>query len=146
MFKKNFQKWGAEKERLDTKDATSFPKVRDVRMCKVGINIGNEQNGGEDFSRPVLVIKKFNNTMFWVAPLSTKQKELDFYYNFTDGSGAPVSVILAQMRLVSVKRFERFLYKLDAEHFERIIAKLMLFLEGARKSKSRTRRDFSGSP
>jgi hypothetical protein len=26
--------------------------------------------------------------MFWIVPLSTKQKSLDFYFNFNDESGA----------------------------------------------------------
>jgi len=50
-----------------------------------GKNIGFEQNGsGDNFSRPVLIVKKFNNHMFWCVPLSTKQKTFDFYFNYTD--------------------------------------------------------------
>ena len=54
-------------------------------MCSLGKNLGYEQNGsGNNFSRPVLVLKKFNNRMFWCIPLSTKQNKFDFYYNFID--------------------------------------------------------------
>jgi len=53
----------------------AFPKSGEVWMCTLGQNLGREQNGGpRDFSRPVLVIKKFNNEIFWVVPLSTKTK------------------------------------------------------------------------
>jgi hypothetical protein len=51
-------------------------------MCSLGKTLRREQDGGsQEFSRPVLVVKKFNNEIFWVVPLSTKQKPLDFYFN-----------------------------------------------------------------
>ena len=42
-----------------------FPQLGEIWMCALGKNIGREQNGGgESFSRPMLVIKKFNNEIF----------------------------------------------------------------------------------
>ena len=40
-------------------------------------------------------------------------KTYDFYYNFTDPNNNKGSVILAQVRLVSVKRFIRDMYKMN---------------------------------
>lgn len=99
-------------------------------MSSLGKNIGFEQNGsGDNFSRPVLVIKKFNNHMFWCAPLSTKQKKFDFYYNFTDLNEEKVSVILAQLRLVSVKRLKRKLYEIKSTELKEIRNTLRRFLQ-----------------
>lgn len=93
-------------------------------------NIGNEQNGsGENFSRPVLIIKKFNNRMFWCVPLSTKQKRFDFYFNFTDPNGLKVSVILAQLKLTSIKRLKRKLYEIEPDLLVRMKEKLRGFLK-----------------
>ena len=90
-------------------------------MVALGKNIGYEQNGsGINFSWPALIVKKFNNQMYWVIPLSTKQKTLNFYYNYTDPLSNPVSAILAQIRLVSVKRFYRKMYLLDIVKFREI--------------------------
>lgn len=98
-------------------------------MSSLGKNIGYEQNGSEDnFSRPVLVIKKFNNHMFWCIPLSTKQKPFDFYFNFIDPNNEKVSVILAQLKLVSVKRLKRKLYNIDSETFVKMREKLRDFI------------------
>jgi mRNA interferase MazF len=98
-------------------------------MTDVGLNIGYEQNGSEDnFSRPMLIIKKFNNHMFWAIPLSTKQKDLDFYFNYTDPNNKKVSAILAQMKLVSVKRLKRDIYVIPKELFDQIKQKLKSFL------------------
>src|SRR5258707_9060303 len=38
-------------------------------------------------------LKKFDNEIFWSFPLSTKQKPLDFYFNYNDPSGAPVAAV-----------------------------------------------------
>ena len=120
-IKKNIHK------ELDIPDR--FPKEGEVWMSVLGKNIGYEQNGSSDnFSRPLLVIKKFNNHMFWAAPLSTKQKKFDFYYNFTDPENNDVSVIVAQLRLVSLKRLKRKLYDMHHEHLSEIKNKIEKFL------------------
>jgi mRNA interferase MazF len=128
---KNFNKWNELKKEIDIKNNVpdNFPKEGEVWMSSVGVNIGYEQNGSEDnFSRPMLIIKKFNNHMFWAIPLSTKQKDFDFYFNFTDPNNQKVSAILAQMKLVSVKRLKRDIYILPKNTLIDIKEKLKLFL------------------
>ncbi len=125
-----FNSWNIIKKSINDSiiKIESFPQRREVWMIFVGKNIGFEQNGGEDFSRPVLIIKKFNNHMFWVAPLSTKQKKIDFYYNFIDKDNNNVSIILAQLRLVDIKRFKRKIYLLDTLIFKDVCQKLRKFI------------------
>ncbi|OGE73984.1 MAG: hypothetical protein A3I07_04410 [Candidatus Doudnabacteria bacterium RIFCSPLOWO2_02_FULL_42_9] len=131
MYKNDFDKWNEIKKRVHSQKIFHhpFPKEGEVWMSILGRNVGFEQNGGgNNFSRPILVIKKFNNQMFWIAPLSTKQKNLDFYYNFIDSDHRKVSVILAQLRLISVKRFKRKMYELSASKFENIKQILKSFI------------------
>ena len=128
---KNFDSWNELKKIIDRKNNTpdNFPKEGEVWMSSVGLNIGYEQNGSEDnFSRPMLVIKKFNNHMFWAVPLSTKQKDFDFYFNYIDPNNQKVSAILAQMKLVSVKRLKRDIYVMPDKVFDQIKHKLKSFL------------------
>ncbi len=128
---KDFDAWNEIKKKIETEgnEPNKFPKEGETWMGSLGRNVGFEQNGsGDNFSRPVLIIKKFNNHMFWCIPLSTKQKDFDFYFNFTDPNNQNVSVILAQMKLVSVKRLSRKLYEFESETFERVKAKLRSFL------------------
>ena len=66
--------------------------------------------------------------MIWCIPLSTKQKEFDFYYNFTDPLHRKVSAILAQMKLLSVQRLKRRLYQLDQINYGTIIERIKGFL------------------
>ena len=143
-MKKDFDKWNKIKKQRDCCEFLTgpFPKEGVVWMCILGVNIGFEQNGAEkDFERPVLVVKKFNNQMYWVVPLSSKQKEYDFYFNFTDPNGLKVAAVLAQMRLISVKRFVREMYRFDDTLFAKVIVDIVGFLD---KSKPRTGRGFSG--
>jgi len=132
-MEQNFDEWNKLKKKIDA-DATiitpdRFPKEGEVWMSATGKNIGFEQNGsGDNFSRPVLIIKKFNNHMFWAVSLSTKQKGFDFYFNFTDPNGKQVSAILAQLKLISIKRLNRKLYDFPAGQLKEIKDKLKGFL------------------
>ena len=127
----NFDSWNELKKKIDAakNEPDKFPKEGEIWMSNLGKNIGFEQNGsGDSFSRPILIVKKFNNHMFWVIPLSTKQKDFDFYFNYTDPNDQKVSAILAQMKLLSVKRLKRKLYDIPDELFDEMKQKLKSFL------------------
>ncbi len=66
--------------------------------------------------------------MFWCIPLTSHQKNLDFYQNFTDPYGRKVALILAQLRLLSPKRFLRYLYSFPCDQLEQTKEKLKRFL------------------
>ena len=128
---KGFDSWNELKKKIDIEVSKPdrFPKEGEVWMSNLGKNIGFEQNGGGDnFSRPILIVKKFNNKMFWCVPLSTKQKSFDFYFNYTDPQAQRVSAILAQMKLLSIKRLRRKLYQLNENTLVEVKIKLKSFL------------------
>ena len=127
----DFDNWNELKKKINIKDTSSefFPQVGEVWICILGKNIGREQNGGSDnFSRPVLIVKKFNNEIFWILPLSTKQKNIDFYYNFIDLNNEKASVILSQIRLIHIKRFERKVYDMSLKDMNEIKKRLREYL------------------
>jgi mRNA interferase MazF len=127
-----FDTWNSIKKNIqaESNEVIAFPKEGEVWMSAVGLNIGYEQNGGgKNFSRPVLIIKKFNNHMFWCVPLSTKQKTFDFYYNYVDPDNQAVSAILAQMKLASIKRLKRKLYEIAPGQLLEIKQIMQGFLE-----------------
>lgn len=119
--KMDFEAWNKIKQDIHYTQNNTYVRQRQVWSTYIGCNIGKEQDGtGPNIERPTLVLKKFNNQMAWVIPLSTKQKKLDFYFNFTDLEGNKVSAILAQLKLVSTKRFIRRLYTLDTPTFSEL--------------------------
>ena len=49
---------------------------REVWWCSLGANIGFEQDGGgEDFERPVVILKKFNLDACLIVPLTARPKK-----------------------------------------------------------------------
>jgi mRNA interferase MazF len=102
---------------------------REVWFCVVGENIGYEQDGrGPRFLRPVIVIKKFNNEVLWVLPLTTKEKTGKYYYSFKLGEKAVSTAILSQLKLIDAKRLEYKIGNLTQSDFKSLKSKLTQLL------------------
>ena len=126
MQNKDFESWNAEKQSLEKFGPEFLPfHEREIWWCSIGINLGDEQDGkNELFERPVLVVRKFNKKIAWVLPMSTKTKEGIYYHNL-EYDGRVFSIILSQFRLVSVKRFRRFVRKISPHQFSIIKERLV---------------------
>ncbi len=126
-----FNNWNELKKYIEIRSFVPdrFPTKGEVWMISLGKNVGYEQAGtGTHFGRPMLVVKKFNNLLFWCVPLSTKQKDFDFYYNYTDIDGRKVSGIISQMKPISIKRFDRYMHTISSKDLLGIINKIKYFL------------------
>ena len=137
-MKNEFDKWNIEKQKTEADEYSeeNFPQIGEVWMGVIGKNIGYEQNGtGDNFSRPVAIVSRFNNKMFWAVSLSTKQKEFDFHYNFTDPNNQKVSIIIAQLKLVSLKRLKRKMYDLSEKDFGNVLQRIKSFLKNRNPAK-----------
>ena len=92
-MKKDFQKWHHKKEHLDSVEKRPFFHEREIWFCHFGVNVGYEQDGsGDDFLRPVLIVRKFNNEIFWGVPLTKTKKIINekvrryyFAFSFMEG-------------------------------------------------------------
>jgi len=102
---KDFDGWTIVKKESHSDVSRVIFKERDVWWCKLGANIGDEQDGkGRSFTRPVLVMKKFNKRIFIGLPLSTALKEDKHFYHKFEFKGREQSVIISQIRLLDSKR------------------------------------------
>src|SRR3989338_9142349 len=83
-MKKDFRNWTPLKQALHNAESTRlFFHEREICVSHLGDNIGSEQDGqGELFLRPVVIIRKFNNEIFWGVPLTRTKKDLPFYFTF----------------------------------------------------------------
>ena len=79
--------------------------------------------------RPILVLRKFNNEVVWVLPLTRRNKPGNPYYvafdysAFPEIEGAPLQLsvaILSQLRLLDIKRFRYKIGTAPTETFELI--------------------------
>ncbi len=121
---KDFDSWNIQKKKLQERIFSDFIHTREIWWCSLGYNIGDEEDGkNEDFERPVLVIKKYNNRIVLVVPLSSKIKD-NPYYVIHDYNGVKSAAIISQVRLVSTKRLLRKIRKMDTIQFQHIISSL----------------------
>ena len=102
----NFRKWFEQKFKIDSQERVHQIKQGEVYWSSLGQNVGDEENGkGENFRRPVLVLKKFNNNIFLGIPLSTKNKENPYYIKITI-KDIPQSAMISQIRIMDTKRLD----------------------------------------
>ena len=108
---KDFDGWNRKKKTIEDKPINHFVREGDVWWCSIGINIGSEQDGkNEEFQRPVLVIRKFNEKIFLAIPFTSKPKDNGLYFNFIRNN-QPYSILLSQVRLLSTKRLRDFMWR-----------------------------------
>lgn len=127
---KDFDKWNNKKKYIEAhrKDRIFFNE-RDIWWCSVGKNIGYEENGkNEFFERPVLIIKKFNNSLAWVLPMTSKFKMSPYYFKLNNDQTTD-SILLSQLRVISVKRFSRFMKRISPYEFAEVIGRIIDILK-----------------
>ncbi len=103
----HFDEWNSVKKETDTLTSPIF-KEREVYYMRMGHNIGHEQNGkGDEFVRPVVILKRLSREMFIGIPLSSQIKSGSFYHTVRfakNGVETINNAIVAQIRLFSARR------------------------------------------
>ena len=124
-MKKDFQRWHGKKSQIDEIEKRPFFNQQEIWFCHLGANVGFEQDGrGDEFLRPVLVFRKFNNEVFWGVPLTKTKKNSKFYFNFSFMPGVESAAVLSQMRLIDGRRLARRVGYLPKGKFQELIIKL----------------------
>lgn len=128
-MRKDFNKWNTKKIALNDTENTPFFHEREIWFCFIGANVGFEQDGqGEDFQRPVVVIKKFNNAICWAIPLSKTKKRGKYYFAFPFDKEVISVAILSRIKLIDAHRLSRKIGDISEENFKTLIEKLKAFL------------------
>lgn len=121
--KKIFRMWNIMKEDIHNSEDNipNYFHERDIWWCRLGVNIGFEQDGkGKHSSRPVLIIKKFTRHVAWIIPLTTKKKDNSYYISCKGTNGKIYTVIISQLRLISTKRLTDKIGAIDCIDFAHI--------------------------
>ncbi len=115
---KNFEEWGKQKENTEIKEINRWCQPRDIWWCKLGVNIGYEEDGkGKHFLRPVVVLKNFGINTALVVALTTSKKENRFHFTINSFESEISSVIISQIKLIDTKRLVEKKGKVDKEIF-----------------------------
>lgn len=124
-MKKDFQKWNTKKIQVNDTVQVPFFHEREIWFCALGLNVGFAQDGrGEDFQRPVVTIKKFNNQVCWAIPLSKTIRRGPYYFEFSFDSETTSVAILSPVRLMDVHRLSRKIGSMSEENFSALTKKL----------------------
>ncbi|MBP7992105.1 MAG: type II toxin-antitoxin system PemK/MazF family toxin [Candidatus Magasanikbacteria bacterium] len=117
-YEKDFLSWHLEKSKIENSTFRPLFKERQIWWCSIGLNVGVEEDGkGLDFLRPVLIIKKFNQLMFWGIPISSKNKIGPYYYHFQFGQD---TALLSQLRVYDSRRLYKMMRIVEVADFVNI--------------------------
>ena len=121
-MQKDFDRWNEAKKKIERSTFTNYVHIREVWWCSLGVNIGREEDGNEDFfERPVLILNKFNRDMVLAVPLTTTPKRTPYHF-LIPYNGTEVAAVLSQLRLVSTTRLKRRMFRLPDPLFDEIRA------------------------
>jgi mRNA interferase MazF len=117
---KNFWNWHTKKSEIhNDKGRRVYFNEREIWWCSLGLNVGYEQDGkGENFTRPVIILKQFNKEVFWALPLTTQPKVGKYYFPIDLGDNRERRITLSQLRLVDAKRLKNKVGVLPEEQFK----------------------------
>lgn len=123
-MKKDFDAWNKIKKETHSKDRPPLFSEREIWWCSLGINIGSEEDGkGEDYLRPVLILRKFNKSIFYGLPITSRIKDDQFHVSINSGD-VMGSIILSQMRLIDSKRLSHLMGRITEDESKEIKKKL----------------------
>ena len=128
---KDFDLWNMVKKNINAKRINDnfFFSEGEIWWCHVGLNVGVETDGKEkSFRRPILIIKKFNKEMFWVMPLTSREKSGGYYHRIDHNNG-PSWICLSQLKALSTKRLIKKVGMISDRDFEKVVQKIIRYLK-----------------
>ncbi len=126
-YEKDYDKWNNKKKDLNKRvlPDSFFFLDREIWWTSTGVNIGNEIDGKHDnFERPVLILKKFNENSFIGLPITSQKNKRDLKYTILY-KGELNYILLNQIRSYSSNRLLRLIRRLGEVEFELIKEKSM---------------------
>lgn len=118
---KDFDRWNGYKKAIDSNSRLVLFHEREVWWCSIGVNVGSEQDSySGDFSRPIVIVKKFTDGFFWGVQLTTKSRKGEFRIPIKLNEVANDMLVL-QMRSLDAKRLIKKIGVLSRPEFESIL-------------------------
>lgn len=146
-MEKDFDGWNEKKKKTHAGTVWLAFYEREVWWIYAGVNIGVEIDGKHElFSRPVIVIRKFNKDMALIAPTTAQDKKRNkYYFAATGDDNKQYIVCLSQIRAISSKRFFRKIGTIDKVSYDNLLEKLANMIKGTLKNNDPAlRRDLGG--
>jgi mRNA interferase MazF len=120
-MQKDFDDWNEQKKKTHERNDAPFCHKRELWWCALGVNIGFEQDGsGDEYRRPVLVLKSMSKQTFLAIPLTTATNNHPLRPAIGLVEGKEARALLSQMRVIDTKRLVRKIGYLEQAVFDRI--------------------------
>ena len=119
-MEKDFDRWNEIKKATDAADeaARLYFREGEIWWVRLGHNIGYEADGkSREFSRPVVILKKYNQYSFLAVPLTTVPKPNPYRYPVGIVDGKRAFATLSQLRNIDNKRLVKKIVHLDTDIF-----------------------------
>jgi mRNA interferase MazF len=101
-----------------TRPRGSIFREGEVWWVRLGHNVGYEANGkSREFTRPVIILKKYNQYSFLALPLTTVPKPNPYRLPVGIVDGRQAFATLSQLRNIDSKRLVKKIMHLDADIF-----------------------------
>ena len=126
---KKFDEWNEAKKATESIERKVGIKPRELFWVKIGINIGSEEYGkGENFTRPVIIIRRLTHDLFLGVPTTTSIKYDDYFhsfeYNHENKGKHQTTAMILQVKVFSTKRIMKRIGMVDKENFKIIQEKI----------------------
>jgi len=119
-MEKNFDQWNEVKKQTHAEPPRLYT-VREVWWCRLGVNVGSEQDGrGSSFLRPVVIMCAFGSDACLVVPLTTSAREHPLRIPVGDIQGEKARANISQIRVVDTRRLVEKVGFLDERLFQEL--------------------------
>jgi len=124
----NFNKWNEVKKQVHKKVNNVGFKEREIFWVRLGQNIGSEEYGkGNEFQRPVLIVRKLTRDIFFGVPLTSTLKNNDYFHRFEYQRKKDIinnSAMILQLKTFDKNRLMTRIGMINKSDFEEIKNKI----------------------
>ncbi|OGG93756.1 hypothetical protein A2609_00690 [Candidatus Kaiserbacteria bacterium RIFOXYD1_FULL_47_14] len=119
-MEKDFDEWNKVKK-ITHAELPRLYTVREIWWCRLGANVGTEQDGkGDWYVRPCVVLRGFGADACLVVPLTTSSREHSLRVPVGLIEGQQARANLSQIRVIDTRRLEEKIGFLEKDGFSKL--------------------------
>lgn len=119
-MQKDFDRWNEVKKKTEN-EVNRLYTVREIWWCRLGINIGTEQDGkGGWYVRPCIILRGFGSSACLIVPITKSKREHVLRVPIGMVAGYEAKANVSQIRVIDTKRLTRKVCFLDKAVFEEL--------------------------
>ncbi len=129
-YSKDYDNWNLKKKSLDERILPDdfFFLEGEIWWAALGVNVGHEIDGkNELYERPVIVLKKLDEDLLWILPVTTTQRSGEYFQQIVCGGQS--RTVLMQVRTISNRRLLRLADRMKNDEFVILLGRMHAILD-----------------